>query len=265
MRFGWAVPHLDTYSLKEWENILGAIASAGFHGIEPLIAHPAQIPTRDFLDLLAENELEIFAFRTGAIAKEHNVTFNAPTQAERDEAVRRFIAVIRFAAGYGKPHLIVGWIQGWKREQQSYAEVEENLAFCLRKCAVEAEKDGITILLEPLNTLELNYHNRVGEVVAYLDRVQIPGIGIVLDTYHMKLEGEDFREAIRSARSYLEHFHLADEKRCTPRWSEFEYPMLQNVLEQIGYQGGMTLETNEPSSKLVMLHAQDFLSAFQKN
>lgn len=265
MRFGWAVPHLDTYSLKEWENILGAIARAGFHGIEPLIAHPAKIPTRDFLDLLADNDLEIFAFRTGAIATEHHVTFNSSTQAERDEAVRRFIEVSHFAAGYGKPHLIVGWIQGWKREQHSYAEVEENLASCLRKCAAQAEKDGITILLEPLNALELNYHNRVGEVVAFLDQLQIPDIGIVLDTYHMKLEGEDFGEAIRSASSYLEHFHLADEKRCIPRWGEFEYPVIQNVLEEIGYQGGMTLETNEPSSRLVMLQAQDFLSTFRQN
>ena len=67
---------------------------------------------------------------------------------------------------------------------------------------------GVDYCLEVLNRFEGYLLNTCAECKAFVEQVDVPAVKIMLDTFHMNIEEDSFRDAIITAGRYLKHFHI---------------------------------------------------------
>lgn len=77
----------------------------------------------------------------------------------------------------------------------------------LRITSEAAEKEGITILFEALNTYISNCVTSTREALSIVRELNLPNLRMVLDFHHMLRMGEDV-EDISWAMPYVEHLHI---------------------------------------------------------
>ena len=111
----------------------------------------------------------------------------------------------------------------------------------LKECQAHAEKVGVRLGLEPLNRFETYFLNRADQALALAEDVG-GNCGVSLDIFHMNIEEADWPEAIRSAGDRLVDFHVADNNRMPPGQGAIEWEKLMRTLDEVGYQGCVTVE-----------------------
>lgn len=101
---------------------------------------------------------------------------------------------------------------------------------------------GVVIALEPLNKGECNIVNGVDEGAAIVREVGLPGIRLLVDTYHMARDGDDVN-AIRRAGDLIVHVHVAENAERGPLGQAGEdMGAYFQALAEVGYDGGISIE-----------------------
>lgn len=119
------------------------------------------------------------------------------------------------------------------------------LAGNLEWAARRAGAAGVRLVVEPVNALDIPSYllPRVGDVVALLDRVGEPGIGVQLDTYHCARHADDPVHWIGLLGPRLGHVQLADHPgRHEPGSATLPIPAILRALHETGYAGAVGLE-----------------------
>ena len=132
---------------------------------------------------------------------------NDPAQHERIEA--ELCASIDVAARLGIPGLIC--FSGNRRAGQSEEDALEAAAAGLRRVAPYAEKKGINLNMELLNTLvdHAGYqcdHSAWGVTVC--QKVNSPRVKLLYDIYHMQIMEGNLIANIRQNIQWIGHFHM---------------------------------------------------------
>ncbi len=112
----------------------------------------------------------------------------------------------------------------------------------MREVIKTAENCGVTLCMEVVNRFEQILLNTAKEAVAYVDAIESPNCKILLDTYHMNIEEDDFREAILTAGDRLGHFHIGETNRKTPGLGKMDWDTITNALKEIGYKEHVVME-----------------------
>lgn len=112
----------------------------------------------------------------------------------------------------------------------------------MRKVVKTAEDYGVTYCVEVVNRFEGCVLNTAEEAVAYVNQIDAPNIGILLDTYHMNIEENSFREAILTAGDKLLGFHTGDNNRRCPGRGHINFDEIFAALAEIGYKGRIVSE-----------------------
>jgi len=116
-----------------------------------------------------------------------------------------------------------------------------NLRFAARALAAE----GLTLLVEPINTFDIPGFlvNRTAQCVALIDDVGEPGIFVQYDAYHMqRMEGELAGTLARHL-PRIAHIQVADHPgRHEPGTGEIQFEFLFAELERLGYDGWIGCE-----------------------
>lgn len=136
---------------------------------------------------------------------------------------------------------------------RSPADDREVLVAALGELGEHAQREGVSILLEPLNRHEDHMVNRLDEAVALCDAVGLSSVGVVGDFFHINIEEDDVHAALRAARPYLAHLQASDSNRYQPGAGHLDWPALIGTLAQVGYQGYVALECRlrgEPEAAL---------------
>jgi sugar phosphate isomerase/epimerase len=100
----------------------------------------------------------------------------------------------------------------------------------------------VKIVLEPINVLQAPYIHTAQDGFAMIERVNHPNFGLMLDTNHMNIEEVDIYEGLRRAGPHLWFVHFADNNRRWPGSAHLEFAKFVAVLEEISYQGYISLE-----------------------
>ena len=79
--------------------------------------------------------------------------------------------------------------------------------------ARRAADAGIVLGVESLNRFETDIANTAGHAIEIVDRVGSPGLGVMLDTFHMNMEEFDLSRAIRRTAGRLVHFQANENNR----------------------------------------------------
>ena len=81
------------------------------------------------------------------------------------------------------------------------------------KAIMQRVPDGMTIVLEPLNTVldhQGYYLASMEDAIAIIDEVGNSRLRILCDFYHLALMGEDPIKTVRQCAHYIGHIHIAD-------------------------------------------------------
>ncbi len=143
-------------------------------------------------------------------------------------------------------------LQGIDRAEQHQSIVEG-----LTQAAKIAEREGITLLLEPLNTLVDHkgyFLDSTEEGAQIIREVGHKNVRLLYDIYHMQIMEGNILSTIERNISLIGHFHSAGVPgRHELGVGELNYPNIIKRLEALGYDGYFGLEyvpTMDPQQSL---------------
>lgn len=122
----------------------------------------------------------------------------------------------------------------------SEAVLRQTFVDNLRYAAAELKKNGLRLLIEPINTFDIPgfYLNRTEQAISILDEVGSENAFVQYDIYHaQRMEGELAATMLKHL-PRIGHIQLADNPgRHEPGTGEINYPFLFSHLDRIGYDG----------------------------
>ena len=230
-------------SLREVAAGLPAAAkSFGFDYIELPLSAAAALDEGDFAELLAAVE------RSGLPCEACNIMFPGTLRltgpAVDFDQVHAYLELALGRAGrMGVKSAVFGSAgarnvpEGFPKEQAWLQLVE-----MLRAADPLAAQNGLALAIEPLNHTESNILNSGAEGFALARLVERPNIGLLLDYYHIWMDGEHPGIAV-TARNVLRHAHFADpEARCYPVEMKAHFRDFFDALKAAGYDSRVSIE-----------------------
>lgn len=121
----------------------------------------------------------------------------------------------------------------------------ENIYKCLKAAAPITEKNGVNLVVEPLNASDRkNYFlPKAAPLFGILERVGSPNIKMLYDIYHQNMTGDFSIAAVRKNIDGIGHFHIADfPGRHEPGTGTLDYPSIIREIGKTAYNGYIGLE-----------------------
>ena len=170
---------------------------------------------------------------------------------------------IRKSALAGIKVIVFG--SGAARRMPDGATEEEKLASVkgfLTHCNEYAKKYGVTIVIEPLQSGECNYINKVTEGASIARELGLSNIRSLADSFHMGLEKEPF-SVLSQVSDVLAHIHVAENVTRTYPGKENDeafLPEMARVLKTTDYDGRISIECNFTDFKAEAPLAYEYLN-----
>jgi len=186
------------------------------------------------------------------------------------DAVPSLVAGLRAtaakAAVVGCTRIIV--LTGQERQDISREEQHRNIVSGLGEMASVAGELGVTLVLEPLNTLVDHkgyYLHTAAEGFEIVREVGSPHVQLLYDIYHMQVMQGNLIQTIRENINLIGHFHAADVPgRHEPGTGEIAWENVLQAISDSGYQGFVGLEykptTDTPTSLAHILSVVENIS-----
>ncbi|CCD85325.1 hydroxypyruvate isomerase [Bradyrhizobium sp. ORS 285] len=124
-------------------------------------------------------------------------------------------------------------------------ELNQTLVRNLRFAATALKAQGIKLLIEPINTLDIPgfYLNRTAQALQLISEVESDNLFVQYDVYHMQIMEGDLARTMQKHLARIGHIQLADNPgRHEPGTGEINYPFLFRHLDAIGYGGWIGCE-----------------------
>jgi hydroxypyruvate isomerase len=226
------VPFLDRFA---------AAAKDGFQAVEFLFpyAHPAAVVR----DRLAACGLELALFNLPPGDFERGERGLAALAGREDAFARGLEEAIAYARIVGGKRLHV--MSGVLADGADRGDARETLVGNLRRAAPLAAADGITLLIEPINTRDIPgyFLNRQAEAHQILAAVGAPNLKVQMDLYHCQIVEGDLAHKLRRYIGAVGHMQIAGvPERHEPSIGEVNYPYLFQLIDALGYAGWIGCE-----------------------
>jgi D-psicose/D-tagatose/L-ribulose 3-epimerase len=211
--------------------LLEGIAALGYDGVELPIFEPESLDAERVRAALAAAGLGCTA--SGALP----VGASLLEPDERARGVDYVDACLAAAARCGASLLCgpyyapVGNLPGRPR---SAAEWDSAVAG-LRAVAERAADRGMVLALEVLNRFETHFLNTAEDALRLVAEVDRPGLGVLLDTFHMNVEEKDPVGAIELAGASLAHVHFSENDRGVVGTGHVAWTAVAEALGRVGY------------------------------
>ncbi|SDM94746.1 Sugar phosphate isomerase/epimerase [Geodermatophilus siccatus] len=118
----------------------------------------------------------------------------------------------------------------------------EVLLEALTRLGEVAAREGVLLLLEPLNRYEDHMVNTLAQAAELARATGLGSVQVGADTYHMNIEEADPLAALRANADRLGHVQLSDSNRLEPGAGHLDWAALLRCLEAIGYGGWLAFE-----------------------
>lgn len=164
--------------------------------------------------------------------------------ADRPKYLARVKETIRVAKDIGCTKMIT--CTGNVREGVSTRDQRKIVVESLKAATEIAEKEGITLLLEPLNTAVNHpgyFLDSADEGAAICRAVWSPNMKLLFDVYHMQIMEGNIIARIEQHMDVIGHFHSAGVPgRHELDDGELNYPEIIRRIDALGYEGCFGLE-----------------------
>lgn len=226
----------------------GLAASLGFEGVEYMF--PYEASAEDVAALLAINGLRQVQFNLPAgdwAAGDRGI-------AALPERVEEFRAGVAQALGYAraldcKRLTCLAGIT-WPGADQKRAE--DTFVANLSYAADQLQGEGITLLIEPINTRDIPgmFLSHTAQAIRLIEAIGAPNVRLQYDVYHMQIMEGDLARTIERHLPLIGHIQIADVPgRHEPGTGEIRYAYLFDLLDRLGYDGWVGCEYR-PAAKV---------------
>lgn len=237
------VGHSNVTAIQgDLEPTLARIRETGYEGVEFLVSNPGRLDGAALEAAARQAGLDVPAICTGEVYGEDGLSFADINAMRRAEAIQRMKAAMelgeRFGAGVN-----VGRLRG---RFQEGIEAAQTMAW-IREAIVECAEafPSTRIMIEPVNHQYANCLMDTASTLAFVEEINLPNVGLMLDMVHILVESENLAESIRSVHEAgrLWHFHFSDSDRKPAGDGDYDMAMVVEALRRVSYDDYSTVET----------------------
>jgi sugar phosphate isomerase/epimerase len=221
------------------EENIKTIKDLGYDGVELAVRNPNDLDIDYIKNLTLRNNLPVPAIGTGQAFGEEGLSFTNDDSSIREKAISRIKDQIALA-GKLNALVIIGLIRGSVPKDGDSEEIENLFIKAMKECA--SVDPNVKLAIEPINRYETNLLNTVEDSLAFLDKLGMPNVGLLLDTFHMNIEEPDMRKSILAAKEKIFHFHVADSNRWHAGAGHIDFNEIINNLKEVNYKGYVSAE-----------------------
>jgi len=153
---------------------------------------------------------------------------------------------LELAAKFGAAGVIT--FTGMREAGLSDAAMEDNCVACWKELVSEAEKKGVNLCLEHLNSRDASHPMKghpgyfgddLARCVRLIERVGSPRFKLLFDIYHVQIMHGDVIRHLRSHRDVIGHLHTAGVpgRGELDAHQELNYPAIMRAVLELGYPG----------------------------
>lgn len=219
---------------------LALIRKTGYSGVELLVRDPRSIDAAALESSVRLEGLNVPAVCTGEIYGEDGLSFADPDPVTRLEARERMLASLELAERFGAM-VNVGRLRGRYVEGVDPRQTMEWITESVVACADRFPETGV--VMEPVNRHYANCLLNTSEAMEFIRSVDLPNVGIMLDSVHMMVEGEDIVASIRESGSHFWHFHISDSDRLPVGQGSYPIEKFLDALAATSFSGYVVVET----------------------
>jgi len=147
---------------------------------------------------------------------------------------------------------------GDERERVRHQIQRRNIVRALTEAAPIAEGEGVTLLVEPLNTLVDHAGYFIGssqEGFEIVEEINSPAIRLLFDVYHMQISEGNLINNLTGHIDLVGHLHVADVPgRHEPGTGEINFLNVLSAAKRAGYDGYVGLEYIPSGDSMASLH-----------
>jgi sugar phosphate isomerase/epimerase len=165
-----------------------------------------------------------------------------PDAGQRKKAIENAKRLLTAAGELGSTGVIMVPAFNDAKNQLVGSEGRAMLIDILKELGEHAVNAKSRMMLEPLNRGEAWFLRQLADAASICRDVNSPGIAMMGDFYHMRIEETSDMGAFISAGKHLHHVHLASRKRVMPGQDERSFVDGFRGLKMIGYQDYCSLE-----------------------
>jgi len=216
-------------------------AQAGFRGVEFLF--PYAWTAQQIAEKLDAHRLELVLHNLPAgdwAGGERGIACHPRRRGEFEQGVAQAIAYAK-ALGVRQLNCLAGIVPQGVGREQAHEVLVANLRFAARRL----KEEGIALLIEPINTVDIPgfFLHGTRQAVDIIRETGSDNLFLQYDIYHMqRMEGE-LAATIEANLELIRHIQLADNPgRNEPGTGEINYRYLLERLERIGYAGWIGCE-----------------------
>ncbi|KPK49713.1 MAG: hydroxypyruvate isomerase [Planctomycetes bacterium SM23_25] len=165
-------------------------------------------------------------------------------KANHEKALARLREAIEATAEAGFPNVIC---MSGNRGNISDEEGQANCVEALKQVAGLAEKKGVTVVMELLNSKvdHKDYHgDHTAWIVDVSKKVGSPRVKVLYDIYHMQIMEGDLIRTIRDNIDHIAHFHTGGNpgRNEIDETQEIYYPAVMKAIAETGFTGWVAHE-----------------------
>ena len=171
----------------------------------------------------------------------------------RENGIAYIKTLIDMAQAVGSPYVAGPMYAAVGRTRLATAdEKKRQTALAVENMKIVADyasKKNVQLAIEPLNRFETDFMNTVEQGLEFLQLVDNPNAGFLLDTFHMNVEETSLPAAIRMAKGKIFDFHSCSNNRGTPGEDHFDWQAIRQALIDVDYTGPVVIESFTPEIK----------------
>ena len=224
------LPFLDRFA---------AARAVGFKAVE--FQFPYEFPAAEVARRLSETGLVPVLFNAppGDLANGERGLAALPGREEDFRASLETALAYARLIGCRRLHVLAGQSTADPARQEALFVVN------LRRAADRAARDGVRLLIEPLNPRDNpNYFlSSTAQAIAILDRVEKDNVALQFDLYHCQMSEGDLARHVQDLYGRYEHVQIAGVPgRHEPDRCEVNFPFLFDLFDALGYTGWVGCE-----------------------
>lgn len=215
-----------------WEK-LALLKKCGYAGVEVNLTNSPDLDLDRLEQWLDDLNLVIPSFLTGE-AYGQGLCLSSADPSIRRKTVDRLVGFLDIARRF-ESILVVGLLQGLLSDEPNVEAGQERIRESLRQVATQAEAKGVEVVVEPVNHLQVGFHNSVAEVQRLISEVGSLALRPMVDTIHMNVEECSLVEPILECGAALRHIHLCESNGSLLGTGHLDFAAVLRALDQIGY------------------------------
>jgi hydroxypyruvate isomerase len=219
---------------------IDAAKSAGFDRVE--CHFPYEHAIAELRERLSRAEVQLTGLNTAPGDPARREWGLAGVPGRESDFQRHFEQAAEYATALGASliHVMAGVVPQSERPRALETYVSN-----LRRAARTAADQGLTLLLEPLNSRDMPDYlvSRSDDIAAIIAEIGEPNVKLLFDVYHVQIMEGDLIRRLERHREIIGHVQVAAvPSRAEPDEGEVRYGAIFEALQGIGYDGLVGLE-----------------------